>query len=59
MLGGRSRSCQCGQCLVALGPLSLTGKDLIETFEMRQSNASDETARLVAAELHKYQRYFA
>ncbi len=29
-----------------------TDKDLIETFEMRRSNASDETARLVAAELH-------
>jgi hypothetical protein len=29
-----------------------TDKDLIETFEMRRSNASDEIARLVAAELH-------
>jgi hypothetical protein len=29
-----------------------TDKDLIETFEMRRSNASDEATRLVAAELH-------
>jgi hypothetical protein len=29
-----------------------TNKDLIETFEMRRSNASDEPARMVAAELH-------
>ncbi len=29
-----------------------TDKDLTETFEMRRSNASDETTRLIAAELH-------
>lgn len=29
-----------------------TDKDLIETFEMRRSNAADETTRLIAAELH-------
>jgi hypothetical protein len=29
-----------------------TDKDLIETFEMRRSNASDEATRLIAAELH-------
>lgn len=29
-----------------------TDKDLIETFEMRRANASDDSPRLVAAELH-------
>jgi len=29
-----------------------TDRDLIETFEMRRANASDDTPRQIAAELH-------